>query len=212
MPNINQWEVYGQRGDNVKQKLEFELNQVDKLWERIDSLLKYKDIVKIAIDGNSGAGKSTLAKQISQRYDCNVFHMDHFFLTPELRTEQRLKEIGGNVDYIRFYNEVITGLDSGSCFQYHVYNCSKRTMDKTITVVPKKLNVIEGSYSMHPMLINSYDLKIFLHIGEKEQSRRILERNGATQHQKFLRDWIPMENRYFDQMQIPEKCDLILQG
>ena len=48
----------------------------------------------VAIDGNSGAGKSTLAALIADVYDCNLFHMDDFFLRPEQRTEERLKETG----------------------------------------------------------------------------------------------------------------------
>ena len=36
-------------------------------------------------------------------------------------------------------------------------------MDLGETVCPaQKLNVIEGSYSMHPSLAENYDLKIFL--------------------------------------------------
>ena len=169
-------------------------------------------IVKVAIDGNAGAGKSTLASLIGGIYDCNIFHMDHFFLTPELRTEERLKEVGGNVDYVRFKQEVMEGLQSGREFEYRVYNCTKMALDKTISVKPKKLNIIEGVYSMHPTLIDSYDLKIFLEIDEEEQSRRILERSGAVMHRRFIEEWIPLENKYFDKMGIKEKGDLVFQG
>ena len=61
----------------------------------------------IAIDGRCAAGKTTLAARLKDERNCNVIHMDHFFLQQEQRTEKRLKEPGGNVDYERFVKEVI---------------------------------------------------------------------------------------------------------
>jgi len=178
---------------------------------KIDSLMKTQNITNVAIDGNCSAGKSTLASLISEIYDCNIFHMDDFFLRSELRTEKRLKEVGGNVDYVRFKQEVIDGLNSGKEFQYQVFDCEKMALGQMIWVTPKKLNIIEGSYSMHPTLINNYHLKIFLYINEKEQSARILKRNGPFMHIKFLYEWIPLENRYFKEMNIIEQSDLVFQ-
>jgi uridine kinase len=176
---------------------------------RIDSLLKLKKRVNIAIDGNSGAGKTTLAQLVGDVYECNIFHMDDFFLTPELRTEERLKEIGGNVDYVRFKDEVINGVNSGRVFQYRIYDCKEMTFGKPVSVTPKKLNIIEGSYSMHPTLVDNYDLKIFLHIDEKKQISRILRRNGKPMLKRFLDEWIPMENKYFEGFNIREQSDLV---
>lgn len=177
---------------------------------RIDALMKSKDRVIVAIDGNCASGKSTLAAFVADVYnDCNIFHMDDFFLTPELRTEERMKEVGGNVDYVRFKEEVIEGLKSGKEFCYCRYDCQRETFHEPIKVVPKKLNIIEGSYSMHPTLRENYDLKIFLHLEPEEQSRRILERNGPKMHRIFINLWIPLENRYFSEMKIKEQCDLV---
>lgn len=180
-----------------------------EIFRKIDSLMKSHDSIKVAIDGNCGAGKSTLAALIGDVYECNIFHMDHFFLRPELKTEERLREIGGNVDYIRFRQEVISGIQSGRVFRYRIYDCKKMAMDKYITVLPKKLNIIEGAYSMHPTLTTNYDLKIFLCIDEKEQSNRILKRNGDIMQKQFLCKWIPLENKYFKQMRIEERSDLV---
>jgi len=179
---------------------------------RIDSLQESQNTVNVAIDGNSGSGKSTLASLIGDIYDCNIFNMDHFFLTPELRTEERFKEVGGNVDYVRFKQEVIAGLQSGHEFQYRIYDCRQNVFGQPISVIPKKLNIIEGSYSMHPTLINNYDLKIFLHIDEKKQRLRILKRNGASMLKRFLGEWIPLENRYFKELNIQEQSDLVFRS
>ena len=171
--------------------------------------MKSQNKVHVAIDGNCCAGKSTLASLIGDVYDCNVFHMDHFFLRPELKTEERLKEVGGNIDYLRFRQEVIDGLRSGREFRYQVYDCKTMALTDYISAPPKQLNIIEGAYSMHPSLIEYYDLKVFLRIEEKKQSMQILKRNGEIVHKRFICEWIPMENKYFNEMKIPQQCDLI---
>ena len=73
---------------------------------QIDELLAEKDMILVAIDGKCTSGKTTLASKLAELYDCNVFHMDDFFLRPEQRTPERFAEVGGNVDYERFYKEV----------------------------------------------------------------------------------------------------------
>ncbi len=182
---------------------------METLFVKIDSLMKAHDRIIAAIEGNCGAGKSTLAALLGKKYDCNIFHMDDFFLRPELRTKERLEEVGGNVDYIRFKDEVINGLESGCEFTYRICDCKKRALDEYKTVMPKQLNIIEGVYSMHPTLIDNYDLKVFLSIDEKAQRERILKRNGEAMLEQFLTKWIPMENRYFSLLRIEEKCDLV---
>lgn len=175
----------------------------------IDSLIKSGGYINVAIDGNSGAGKSYLASMLSKVYACNIFHMDDYFLTPDLRTDDRLSEIGGNVDYIRFREEIIDSLTKGTEFQYRPYNCRTQSFEGYILVEPKYLNIIEGVYSMHPTLVGAYDLKVFLGVEAEEQSRRILKRNGKSMHTRFVEEWIPLENEYFNQMNIKEKSDLV---
>ena len=87
------------------------------LKKRIDDLLKTGDQIVIAIDGNCTAGKTTLASVLAKEYDCNVFHMDDFFLRPEQRTAQRYAQPGGNVDYERFREEVMIPLKAGKSFE-----------------------------------------------------------------------------------------------
>ena len=63
---------------------------------QIDTLLEEKNFVIVAIDGKCTSGKTTLAGKLAELYDCNVFHMDDFFLRPEQRTPERFAEVGGN--------------------------------------------------------------------------------------------------------------------
>ena len=164
--------------------------------KQIDELLAAKDTVIVAIDGKCTSGKTTLASKLAEIYDCNVFHIDDFFLRPEQRTPERFAEVGGNVDYERFQEEVLLPLKNGKAFSYRPFDCSTFTLSAPVTVAPKKLNIIEGTYSHHPYFGNPYDLKILLTVDEETQRQRIQER-PAFLHKRFFETWIPMENKYF---------------
>ena len=170
---------------------------METIRKKIDELLTQKDMVIVAIDGKCTSGKTTLASKLAQIYDCNVFHMDDFFLRPEQRTPERFAEVGGNVDYERFQEEVLLPLKTGKTFSYRPFDCSTFTLDAPIAVAPKKLNIIEGTYSHHPYFGNPYDLKILLTVDDETQRQRILERPTVL-HKRFFEEWIPMENRYFE--------------
>ena len=185
------------------------MDRLDVVMPHIDQLLTQKDRVIIVIEGKCTSGKTTLAQRLAEVYDCNLFHMDDFFLRPEQRTPQRYAQAGGNVDYERFLEEVLLPLQSGKAFSYRPFDCKTFTLSPAVTVTPKKLTIIEGSYSMHPYFGVPYDLKILLTIDSELQQQRILER-PVFLHKRFFEEWIPMENRYFDGFAIPGEADLIL--
>ena len=183
--------------------------KLETITARIDRLLREREKVIVAIDGNCTAGKTTLAGLLSKQYDCNVFHMDDFFLRAEQRTPERLSQSGGNVDYERFMDEVLTPLGGNTGFSYRPFDCGSFQLAQSVAVTPKRLNIIEGTYSMHPYFHNPYDLRIFLTITPQLQRERILER-PAFLHQRFFREWIPMEQQYFSTFRIPDQCDIVL--
>ena len=77
---------------------------LEQIRNRIDELMSQKERVIVAIDGNCTAGKTSLAGRLAELYDCNVIHMDDFFLRPEQRTPERYAEVGGNVaGYVGVY-------------------------------------------------------------------------------------------------------------
>lgn len=175
--------------------------------QRIDALLTVQDRVTVAIDGSCTAGKSTLAAMLEMEYDCNLIHMDDFFLRPEQRTPERLAETGGNVDYERFREEVLVPLGQGGAFSYRPYDCSAGGLKSPVTVEPKKVTVIEGTYSQHPYFGDYCDLRVFLKVSPPVREKRILAR-PAFLHRRFFEMWIPMEQAYFDAFGIEEKCDI----
>ena len=180
------------------------------LFRKVERLFSHKDSITLAIDGPSGAGKSTLAHLLHTIYDAPVISMDHFFLRPEQRTPARLGEPGGNVDYERFQVEVVEQLTGNTAFSYGVYNCQTQSFTSTILIQPHRLRVVEGSYSHHPTLASYYDFKVFLRISQEEQRERILKRNGPAMLERFVQEWIPLEERYFEHLKIQEQSDLVI--
>lgn len=176
----------------------------------INDMLKTPDVKTIAIDGNCASGKSTLAALIAEEYHCNVFHMDDYYLPLHKKTKERLSEAGGNVDRERFREEILDNIRKNKSFIYKIYDCKGQSLHPSKRIYPKKLNVVEGVYSMHPELSGFYDLAVFLSVDEAEQSRRILDRNGPEMHKRFIEEWIPLENRYFKELRIMDNCDLVL--
>lgn len=178
-------------------------------FSRIDALMRTgKDII-VAIDGNSASGKSTLANLIHNIYDCNVIHMDDFFLQPHQRTPQRLHQLAGNIDYERLMQQVIQNIRNTKKIAYQKFNCQTAVLGDLVAYPSKKLTIIEGVYSMRDEFFGAYDLTIFLSIDPTEQLDRILKRNGAAMQHRFKTEWIPLENEYFNQMNIAQKCDLV---
>ena len=178
--------------------------------DAIEKKMAERQNVAVAIEGNSGAGKSDLTGRIAERCDCNVIHMDDFFLQPHQRTEKRLRQTGGNIDYERFQSEVADHLKGGREFRYQIYDCHRAALTDAVHVVPKRLTVVEGVYSMHPLWQDIFDLRVFLSIDPDIQMERILRRNGAAMWKRFQDEWIPMENRYFGTYRIADQCDLVI--
>lgn len=176
----------------------------------IKNLLKDNKKLVIAIDGRCGGGKSTLGLLLKEQFDCNIFHMDDFFLPFEMKTAQRLKKAGENVHYERFEEEILEYLKNDKSVTYRQYQCNTGEFSQPIKVEPKNLTIVEGSYSLHPKLRNYYDYKIFITVDSKVQYERILKRNGKEKLQDFLNKWIPMEEHYFAELDIKNQCDLIL--
>lgn len=180
------------------------------VFERIKKMMYKNDPLVIAVEGRCGSGKSTLAELLEEKFECNVFHMDDFFLPFEMRTKERLAEPGGNVHYERFRSEVLQNLQKRESVTFRPYNCAEGTLSDPIYVEFKPLSIVEGSYSMHPVLQQAYNYSIFLTLNHKKQIERIRRRNGEERLQSFINQWIPMEEQYFSTLRVQEHCDLII--
>jgi uridine kinase len=162
----------------------------------------------IAIDGRAASGKTTLARQLAERLGAGVVHMDDFFLPPELRTEERLGQPGGNIHYERFIKEVLPRLTSGETFSYRLFDCGIMGYNGTRRVNKSPLRVVEGAYSHHPRFGGYADLRIFVDVAPETQRERVLNRGGPEALTAFESKWIPLEEAYIQACSTPEKAHI----
>ncbi len=176
------------------------------------------DCIIVTIDGMSASGKSTLGFYLKEIFECNLFHMDDFFLQDYQHTKERLSEIGGNVDYERFKEEVVIPILKKETVFYRPFSCKIREIQNTIEIPFRRLNIIEGSYSQHPYFNDAYTqyvnnvskLQIFTEISNELQIERIKNRNGEIMLERFLSEWIPKENIYFKTFEIKENSHILI--
>lgn len=183
------------------------------LIQKIDALLSahHNDTpILIAIDGRAASGKTTYANRLAGIYDCNVFHMDDYFLPPKLRTDDRLSTPGGNVHYERFKEEILFGIQSKKPFSYRPFDCQTGCLQSPVTAAPKRLNIIEGAYALHPYFGDCYSIRTAVTCSPLQQAERIRTRNGEQMLGMFTGKWIPLEEQYLQAFQIFMHADITI--
>ncbi len=171
-----------------------------------------EDAKLIVFDGPCGSGKSTLARLLAALYDTKPIPADDFFLPPDMRTEERLSQPGGNLHRERFLSEVLEGLRAGGDVCWNRFDC------QTETLIPRVhpasgVAVIEGSYSHHPEFDDMYEqlnaLRVFVRVDADEQLARVAQRNPNLRHM-FETRWIPLEKTYFEAYDIQGSADSVI--
>jgi len=173
----------------------------------VDGLLEKQGRARVAIDGCCAAGKSTAAALFQRVYGAQLFHMDDFFLPFERKTPERLSQPGGNVDWERFQRDVLDRLDEPA-FTYRPYDCGQGGQGDAVLTERRAVQIVEGAYSLHPGMRGGYDLRVFLHIDPGTQRGRIRSRN-PDKYERFVNEWIPLENRYFGAYAVVASCDIV---
>lgn len=173
------------------------------------SLSKEKSPVIIAIDGPCASGKTTAAKILSEILHGETVSMDDFFLPFEKKTRERLSVPGGNTDHERFAEEIIPNLKTKSAFNYNAYSCSDGAFHKKC-VPETDFIIIEGVYTMRPEFRELYDLRAWFDVSPDTQIKRLEERCPELLD-RFVKEWVPMENQYFSAFKVKENCNIIIE-
>ncbi len=150
----------------------------------------------ILIDGRCLSGKTVLAAQLADKLDCDVIHMDDFYLPIDKRSENWKNEIAGNIDKDRFHKEIIQPLINHQDYIYQSFSCATQQFNEPIKISYKPITIIEGSYSFYLFRNEKVDLKILLDIDKDKQIERILTRNPHSL-ENFQQTWIPLEEYYY---------------
>lgn len=175
----------------------------------VERLMEAGETVLICIDGRCGSGKTSLAGLFGRLFDCNIFHMDDFYL-PAAKRPGNFREIpGGNMDFNRILDEICDPVQKSKPVIYRPYDCRKGQITDMVRMEPKLLNILEGSYSHHPALSKACRYKIFLTCSKEEQKNRLQKREGDY-YSAFEKQWIPLEEHYYQCCAVEQKSDLIM--
>lgn len=167
--------------------------------------------VLVAVDGRCGSGKTTFAARCAQVFDdCSVLHMDDFFLPPDKRTPERLAQPGGNVDYERAEEELFAPLSRSEAAAYRPFDCAAGDFGGMIGVPCARLNIVEGTYALHPTLAKYAQVKVFFTCSPQAQLARLERRETAEKLEQFREKWIPLEEAYFTSLSIEGLCDVTI--
>lgn len=182
---------------------------IDLRIKQLDNFInKTKDYSITSLEGKCTSGKSTITKELENKY--TVINIDDFFLSKNKKTKERLNEIGGNIDY-ELVKETILKIkdawkENKQVVEYTVFDCTKQAYyTKKITL--KNKVILEGVYSYHKYFNDLIDYLAYLQVDFDTQIKRVSNRSLK---ERFINEWIPLENRYFDFYKLEDICDIII--
>lgn len=181
--------------------------------QTLHNLIRETDeVIFIGIDGMSGAGKTTFGKYLAEIFNGNLFHIDDFFQKPIVDELDETSKYGSNIDFTKIINTIINPTLNKSNVFYQPFDIVKHQHLDVIEKKYSRINIIEGSFSLHPKIIDYYQYKIFFKIKPIKQYIRILKRSGFKKSLQFVKRWIPNENIYNKKLQIEKKANIIIKN
>lgn len=161
----------------------------------------------VAIEGKCGSGKTTMVDRLQQELPFTRIPMDDFFLPPKMKTNERMAQIGGNIQYEKVLEllEYVKATDEGS-IAYQRYDCEFNRFNKE-EKERHDLIVLEGVYSFHPAFRHLIDYLAFIDIDDKTQDLRLQRRSNYLM---YVNTWVVLENIYYDHEKIKFLSNIII--
>lgn len=174
-------------------------------------------MITIGVYGGTGSGKTTIVSQIVSEFptsEIQVISQDSYYKdTSHLTFDERCALNFDHPDAIDFplLYQHVNSLKNGENIEQPVYSFETHNRTKeTVTVVPKKILIIEGILILnYPKLRSLFDLKIFIDADsdmrmERRVSRDISERGRTPEEvlKRYLNTLKPMHKQFIEPMKV----------
>mgnify|MGYP000170642058 FL=1 len=174
-------------------------------------------MITIGVYGGTGSGKTTIVSQIVSEFptsEIQVISQDSYYKdNSHLTFEERCALNFDHPDAIDFplLYQHVNSLKNGENIEQPVYSFETHNRTKeTVTVVPKKILIIEGILILnYPKLRSLFDLKIFIDADsdmrmERRVSRDISERGRTPEEvlNRYLNTLKPMHKQFIEPMKV----------
>ncbi len=170
---------------------------------RIQAAPHRQQTLLVAIDGRGGCGKSTLAAHIAEHLaGTSVVHLDDFAY-PE-------------TDRARLLRQVLAPLKADQPARYQRFDWKTKQLAEWVEIAPGGVVIVEGVSTLHPLLRDHYDFRVWLECPPEVGFKRGLHRDqtvfGADTTDEWLNTWMPEERAYIATHR-PEECaDMVVDG
>ncbi len=183
----------------------------EELFDKIEELRGTYNAFAIAIDGMAVAGKTTLAAHLSKKYGAPVVHLDDFRLPVSERAAGWEQVPGGDMDFERFEEEIAAPWMEKRPLVYTTVDPATGEMLDRRALPDGQMFLFEGTYAMHPMIRDFYDLRLFVSVGEGEQERRL---SATDKHiaPDTVQQRLNREHAYFDAFMTEALADGTIDG
>ena len=162
----------------------------------------------VAIDGGSGAGKSTLAAYIAAHLEGVDVISTEEFLAP---LSEQTSQPGTEFDWRRLKEQVLLPLAKKKSIHYWRYDRQEPTMQQWIHVEPRRIVLIEGSYSSRLELASYYDVKIWIDTPEHIRLTRMVKKDG--EHMRgYWQHYLPKETAHMASYLPQRYAEMIIDG
>ena len=180
--------------------------------ERIKGEREKKKRILVAIDGPCASGKTTLAGILAGVFGAGVVHTDDFVIPHWMKTPERLRVPGGNLDDKRLTEEVLGPWKKGEKAIYIKYDCHGRRFVPAGPLPEGDVLFLEGSYALLPAVRRYADVPLFLSTPWKVREERLKKRESPESLERFRNIWIPLEDAYFDFYGLPDGDCTVING
>lgn len=178
-----------------------------ELLDTIEELKKTYNAFAVAIDGMTGAGKTALAAHLSKKFGAPVVHLDDFRLPLSERKPDWETTPGGEMDFERFDEEIVTPWLTKKPLVYSVVDPKSGEITERRALPDGQMFLFEGTYALHPLIRDFYDLRLFMKVDGQVRASR-LEKDGTPVDPSSL----ARENEYFVSYMTELLADGVLDG